>query len=326
MFARILHNGQGEKVRKRAHIMRKMIGILALWSLSITLLVGCGDATMTKQDEVSFTDALGYPVSITQPQRVAALTGSLADAWQLAGGTVCAATEDAKDMIQWEDSIVNLGSIKEPNVELLIASDIDFVILSAAVSGDVDIRETLENAGITTAYFDVEVFSDYSEMMRIMTDITGRKDLFEMNVTNIQTAIQEQIARQDGSNPTVLFLRAYSSNVTVKDSNHMTGQMLKELGCINIADSDSSLLQELSMESIIEQDPDYIFVTTMGDSEEDALAMVDELLKTNPAWNELQAVKNQHYYVLDKALFNSKPNERWAESYQILADDLYGEE
>ena len=40
--------------------------------------------------------------------------------------------------------------------------------------------------------------------------------------------------------------------------------MLADLGCVNIADSDESLLDDLSMEAIIAADPQYIFVTIQG--------------------------------------------------------------
>ena len=40
--------------------------------------------------------------------------------------------------------------------------------------------------------------------------------------------------------------------------------MLEDLRCTNIADSDASLLEELSMESILAADPDYIFLVLQG--------------------------------------------------------------
>ncbi|GBF71418.1 hypothetical protein LAWASA_4175 [Lawsonibacter asaccharolyticus] len=65
----------------------------------------------------------------------------------------------------------------------------------------------------------------------------------------------------EGEHPTVLLLRAYSTGVRAKNSDNITGVMLKDLGCINIADSDSGLLEEIQMESILAADPDHIFVT-----------------------------------------------------------------
>ena len=101
--------------------------------------------------------------------------------------------------------------------------------------------------------------------------------------------------------------------------------MLKDLRCRNIADRDNSILEDLSIEKIIEEDPDFIFVTTMGDDEA-AMDVLAKSLTENPAWGTLSAVKEDRYIVLPKDLFHYKPNDRWGESYEMLADILYGGE
>lgn len=314
---------------------RKAVLFYALAGLSLMTLTGCGDKAQmadaqavkpAEEKEAVFTDALGYEVVIENPQKTAVLSGSLADAWLLAGGSLAAVTQDAEDMIAVTEDMSVLGAMKSPSIEQMIAEGIDFAILSSAIAEHVDIRDTLEQAGIRTAYFEVESFGDYADMMAILTDITGDTDSFSQNVEAVRDEIDKQLARNDGSSPAVLFLRAYSTGVKAKGSDSMTGRMLKDLGCRNIADSEDSLLENLSMEAIIDADPDYIFVTTMGESKEAALDMVEELLSSNPAWNGLTAVKNKHYYVLPKELFHNKPNKRWGESYRILADYIYGEQ
>lgn len=309
--------------------------IWLLICMCICLLNGCEKAEKVpaaeetaglKSGAVTFTDDLGYEVTVDHPQKTAVLSGSYADAWQLAGGELAAVTEDAKGLVGLPEDTVNLGSLKHPNIETMIAEGIDFVILSAAIAEHAKLRDTLEQAGITTAYFEVETFPDYAAMMKILTEITGRADLYRSNAEDLRAEINAQIARADGSAPLVLLLRAYSGGVKAQGSDSMTGQMLKDLGCVNIADREDSILEDLSMEAIIVADPDYIFVTTMGESQEAALSMVGELLMSNPAWNGLAAVKENHYQVLPKELFHIKPNKRWGESYRILADYLYGEE
>ena len=52
------------------------------------------------------------------------------------------------------------------------------------------LRETLEAAGIAVAYFDVDNFADYLAMLDVCTDITGRKDLYEKNGLQLQTQIE----------------------------------------------------------------------------------------------------------------------------------------
>ena len=270
-----------------------------------------------------FTDALGREVSVPEnPQRVAALLGSFADVWVLSGGTLCAAAEDA-----WEDfglelpDAVNIGGAHSPNLELLLSADPDFVIASASTASNVELREVLEAAGITVAYFDVDHFEDYLEMMRICTEITGRSDLYEKNGLEVQRQIQnikEEVAGADYEK-TVLVLRAASGFVKAKGSSGtILGEMLSDLGCINIADSDTSLLEDLSAESVMRQEPYHIFVVTMGSDPQKAMDNLNGLLRENPAWASLAAVKENRVHVMERNLFNIKPNARWAESYEIL--------
>ena len=111
-----------------------------------------------------------------------------------------------------DGSVVNLGSILEPDVEQLIAAEPDFVIASANTDADVAMEETLTQAGITVAYFDVANFEDYLNMLSICTQITGRDDLYQKNGLDVQKEVEEMKQRADGSNPTVSFLHAYISS------------------------------------------------------------------------------------------------------------------
>jgi iron complex transport system substrate-binding protein len=98
--------------------------------------------------------------------------------------------------------------------------------------------------------------------------------------------------------------------------------MLKSLGCENIADSDDSLLENLSIEHILQEDPDAIFVIQIGDDKEAIDAHFDHYVRENPAWNTLTAVKEGRVYTMDKTLYNLKPNDRWGEAYEKLNELL----
>lgn len=301
---------------------------------SVMGLSGCkatsGNETANNENRVTFTDALGREVSVEKnPERTAALIGSFADVWTLSGGTLCAAPEDA-----WADfglelpEAVNLGGAHSPGFEALLSSDPDFVIASASTAANVDMKEQLENAGITVAYFDVDDFGDYLEMLDICTDITGRKDLFEKNGLNVKNeidSIKAEFANADipEDKRTVLLLRASAGFIKAKDSEGtILGEMLSDLGCINIADSDKSLLEDLSVESVIRNEPYRIFVVTMGDDTEKALSNLTRMMEENPAWGTLSAVKNDRLHVMEKKLFNIKPNAKWAQAYEKLSDIL----
>lgn len=312
----------------------KIIAIIICFSVLSSLLTACSsEQNEYDQSAVIFTDALGREVSVPkEPERVAALIGSFADVWMLAGGSVCATAEDA-----WDDfglalpDAVNIGGAHSPNLELIFSVNPDFVIASASTSSNVEMKETLEAAGIAVAYFDVDNFSDYLAMLDICTDITERKDLYECNGLAIQSQIEDiKQAIEEWALPeeqrTVLLLRAHSSSVKAKGSEGtILGEMLADLGCINIADSDTSLLETLSVESIIRQEPYRIFVVTMGDDTEKAIDNLNQMMNENPAWGTLDAVAEGRLYLMERKLFNIKPNADWAESYEKLSEILLTE-
>ena len=304
---------------------------VSLCLLLITILVsGCGGEKHERKDGVTFTDSLGRTVNVPEnPKAVAALIGSFADVWQLAGGTVCASADDAWDDFGLEmGDAVNIGKTKEPSVEKLLSVNPDFVIASSATSADVEMKATLEAAGITVAYFDVECFEDYLKMLDICTDITGRKDLYVKNGTDVKEQIEEikrefEILNIPEENKKVLFLRASSGYIRAKNSDgSILGEMLKDLGCVNIADDDSSLLENLSIESIIKNNPYRIFIVQVGDDKKAVEDNVTRMMEENPAWYGLDAVSENRLHYMDKRLFNLKPNARWSEAYETLCKVL----
>ena len=294
--------------------------------LFCALLCGCAPVLQAETGH-TFTDDLGRTVTVDDPQRVACLLGSFADVWYLAGGEVIAAADDA-----WEDfelplpdDAVNLGHTKELSLEALFAAEPDFVIASANTAGNVRWRETLEAAGISVAYFDVSDFDDYLRMLKICTDITGRADLYEQHGLAVQAQIDlaVQRARDRGTNPKVLYLRASASSIRAKNSQgSVLGEMLAKLGCVNIADADESLLENLSMEHILLEDPDFIFFVQLGDDTAGTEERIGQFMQENPAWASLTAVQEGRVCYLDKKLYNLKPNARWGEAYLILEELL----
>lgn len=279
-------------------------------------------------ERISFTDDLGQELDLEPPQRVAAMIGSFADIWCLAGGkdTLVATANDAWTSFDLGlgGDVADLGAVKEPNLEVLLAAQPDLVIGSVSTAADLELEPTLAQAGIPVAYFDVDGFDDYLRMLEICTRLTGCPENYTLYGENVAAQVEGAIARQDGSAPRVLCMRATGSSCKVKGSEGtVLGEMLAALGCVNVADSDASLLEDLSLEAIIAADPEYIFVALQGSDPTKAMATLESTLLSNPAWGELTAVKEGRFYTMEQALYNLKPNARWGEAYEKLADILY---
>ena len=314
--------------------MKKWLMLSMSILLMSFMISGCSssqvdsDQMESESTQITFVDDLGRTVTVNRPQRVATLISSFADIWYLAGGVnQIVATTNATwtylDLPLRED-VVNLGATKELNVEALIACEPDLVLASAGTDRNVELEESFEKMGLNVAYFSVNNFTDYLRVLKICTEITGNESNYETYGSAVEKQINAVLDRVDGSKPKVLYVRATGSSCKVKNSqDSVLGEMLLDMDCINIADVEDSLLEQLSMEVILEENPDYIFVILQSSNPEDAKAILENTLLNNPMWTSLTAVKEGKYYVLDSNLYNLKPNARWGEAYEQLADILY---
>ena len=282
---------------------------------------------------VTFTDDTGAEVTVDNPQRVVACMGSFASIWELAGGTLVGASDDAFTLSDYDlksENVQKVGDFSNPNLESIIALEPDFVIMTSGSGGrggdsnQADLKAALAASNIPVACFQVTTFADYERMLRTCCDITGRDDLYEQNAQAVSERIKAITAKVPaGEAPTALGLTTFSGGTRVQASSTMTGAMLADLGVKNLAAETPSLLKDFSRESIIEMNPDYIFVVPMGNDDAAAMKALEDQTAANPAWSTLDAVQNGRYVTLDPHLFQYKPNERWYQSYQVLFDALY---
>ncbi|MFT4104177.1 MAG: ABC transporter substrate-binding protein [Lacrimispora sp.] len=294
-------------------------------------LAGCGkkaaESVSASPEGYRFTDALGQEVTVQNPERVVALMGSFAEIWLSAGGTLTGVTDDAFEErgLELSKEIVSVGKFNSPSMEKIIALNPDLVLLSSETKEHAALKEVFKQAGIPAAYFKVTHFEDYLSMLKTCTEITGKPELYEKNGLDAEAEIKEILSgSKPQTTPSVLLLITYSGGAAGQNSKTMTGKMLKDLGCRNIADENQSLLKEFNMESIVKEDPDYIFVIPMGNDDDLARKNLKETIEKNPAWSGLTAVKGGRYILLPKEKFLYKPNGKWAESYTYLWEILYG--
>ena len=234
-----------------------------------------------------------------------------------------------------EKQISGVFSLIDPELSLLAAHREEFLAAGTVpVVPDEDVvelcfdkyrmYEKLTCLGVPTAYFGVNSFKDYLRMLEVCTMITGQEENYQTCGLDVQAQVEAAKAQNDGSAPTVLLLRSASTSCKVKNSKGtVLGEILADLGAVNIADSDTGLLEDLSLERILADDPDYIFVVFQGSDQDAAQRTLEAALTSNPAWDTLSAVQNGNFYIMEKELYHLKPNARWGEAYQKVADILY---
>ena len=303
-----------------------------LFALMLALVILCGCfAGCSGKKKYTFTDDLGRSVTVREPQRVAALLGSFAQVWHLAGGTLLAASNDAfkEFKLPLNDQCVNLGSTKQLSLELLLQIQPDFVIASANSSQHLQWQSALEEAKIPVAYFDVMQYEDYLRMLKICTDITGCTDNYAIYGTSQQAIINEVRGKvPDAGGPRVLVLRASDKAVRIKGSDStVLSVILQEMRYNNVLDEENGLSDGdvVTMDDVVALDPDFIFVIPSGDKEIQMQEFLHENFGTDPRWLSLTAVVNGRAHMVDKKLFQFKPNDAWAEAYLAVEKYLFVE-
>ena len=323
--------------RAKKQVLRSFALILALLC---AFLGSCSTATTTVTpnhgDVCTFTDATGTTVTLEKkPQKVAVLFSSFAEIWQLSGGEVSITVGEAVERGFADSSTILVDSGAGHSLidtEALVEAAPDLVIGTADYAGQVEAVEFCRGIGIPSALFRVETFDDYLSVLSVFCEINDTPDNYETYGSAVKNQVDEakrtasELLLGAESAPSILFLRAGSSDRSTKAKtaeDNFVCAMLSELGCENIADKNGSITGELSLEAILEEDPDYLFISTMG-NEEAAIEHVTNML-SKEGWRELDCVKSASYCFLPRDLFHYKPNAKWGEAYEYLISILYPE-
>ncbi len=299
-------------------MFKRLLSIL----LVVLLLSGCS-APPPSAEGTPFTDDADRTVTVANvPEKVAVLFSSLAEIWQLAGGTVSVTVGESveRGFCPETTPLVDSGAGKTIDTERLLSHQPDLVIGSADIEAHRKAAALLEQAGIPCALFRVESFPDYLRTLKTCTDLTQNPNAYRKYGIDLQAQI-DAIKAQNEAAPSVLLIRSGSSASSAKAkraADHFAAAMLEELGCRNIADNAPVLLDGLSLEEILRANPHHIFIVPMGD--EQAAKVYMQSVLEQPAWQALSAVENGNVHFLPKALFQYKPNARWGEAYQYLAE------
>ena len=301
----------------------------------VVLLIFISGAVETNKPDSSgeyftFTDSEGEIVELShKPQKTAVLFSSLAECWIEAGGEVYVTVGESveRGLVKEETELVDKGAGKTVDTEKLISLEPDFVICSADIASHRDVASALKKAKIPVAMLRMDTFEDYLTILRTLTKITGKTENYEQFGENAKSEIEQIISGgKRENNPKILFVRSgssYSSAKAKKADDNFAAKILEDFGCINIADKAEVLLDNLSAEVILKENPQYIFVSVMGDYDNSKAYMQELLAKKEYA--SLDAVKNGRVYFLPKELFQYKPCGRWAESYRYISSILNNE-
>jgi len=116
--------------------------------------------------------------------------------------------------------------------------------------------------------------------------------------------------------PTVLAIEWIEPFFT---AGHWIPEMIEFAGGINLISKTGEHSRRMDLLEVKNSDPDIIILMPCGFDTVRTVSEYDVILRNNPAWNSLNAVKNNQVFAVDANSFFSKPSIRTVEGLEILA-------
>ncbi len=303
--------------------------LLAFFALSMMLfLVGCGKEQANSSNQtvtISYKDQQ-YTVP-KNPKRIAVLATSLVNMLYAIDGTAIARPVTAEEVPEKAKNIATIGQTANINAEALLSQKPDFVI-GLRIQNE-KIASILESNKIPFMFIAYEGIHDNLPLIEFLGKITGNeKKAAEVSEQYTLKLKKVKAATKDLPPARVAVLRATGKSVTAETEKAITASMVKELGMKNVLLDHKDIKIDAttvpySLESITQDNPDIIFVVTMGNMEEINKTLAKEMTG-NPAWSELKAVKENKVFYLPQKLFLLNPGLQTPEAMAQLIEYAYG--
>ncbi len=157
-----------------------------------------------------------------------------------------------------------------------------------------------------------EIINSVTELGKILEKENRSKEITDM----LEKRIQNIKKLQNNKRPKVLAIEWIEPFFT---AGHWVPEMIQIVGGNNMISKIGEHSRRLDIQEIIESDPDMIIMMPCGFDTNRTIVEYNNILKENPKWNSIRAVKNNRIFAVDANSFFSKPSIRTIDGLEILA-------
>lgn len=309
---------------------RQLCALLAAIMVLALLLTGCGSEQQKAADQSTFvtvTDDLGRQVELkAKPARIVVTSASFLEPLEAVGGAdlVVGRPDSKTKMPAYAKDITSVGKVYQIDTEKVLACQPDLVIINKGMNEK--LVEALEGSGIKTLVLDMKSYEDVKREVNTLAAVTGNKEKGEALIKDMD----EKIAAVKNSIPAdkrrVSIIHSTSQGLSVQLDGSIAGSVVKMLGWENVASGSKPLEKNpdaapYSMETLVEQNPEIIFVTSMGKLSAIKASMEETM--QGPAWQSIPAVRDKKVYYLPQELFLLSPGIHYPEAVAEMAKCVY---
>ena len=191
------------------------------------------------------------------------------------------------------------------------------------------LESILEANHVPYLLLNYEGIDDNAPLLEFLGSVAGNKDKAKSVIRDYEKRMQEVVALGHQQKPLrVAILRATGKDVTAETPLSITASMTNKLGMQNVLaekplPADAKTVP-YSLEVLTADNPDVIFIVTMGKMEQITARMAEEMT-SNPAWNQLQAVQKGKVFYLPSELYLLNPGIKTPDAMRSLLEKAYPE-
>ncbi len=163
---------------------------------------------------------------------------------------------------------------------------------------------------------------DPHNLDEILTSVTEIGEILGENKRSkeIRTELEEKISRiKKASNSRKTKVLAIEWIDPFFTAGHWVPEMIEFAGGINMISKIGEHSRKMTFYEISKSDPEIIILMPCGFNTERTVEEYNKILKNNPDWSKLRAVKNKKIFAVDANSFFSKPSIRTITGLEILA-------
>ena len=305
--------------------------LAALFCLLLALaLSGCGSeqgaSSSSGQVFAKVQDDLGREVILEKkPERIVVTSASFLEPLHEVGGEVVGRPDSRTKMPDYAKDKASVGKVYQIDVEKVLSCEPDLVIINKGMNEK--LVDTLEASGIKTLVVDMKSYADVKREVALFAQLTGEKSKGEALISSMDKKIQSVKEKIPQEKRRVSIIHSTNQGLTVQLSGSIAGSIAEMLGWENVAGDMTPLEKDpdsapYSLETMVEKNPELLFVTSMGKLEE-IKASMDATMAENPAWQSVEAVRQGKVYYLPQDLVLLSPGIHYPEAVELMAKLVY---
>ncbi len=241
-------------------------------------------------EPVRVQDARGHWIELPAPaERIVALAPHIVENFYSAGaGDKLVAAVSYSDYPEQARKLPKIGNYKALSYESLLALKPDLIVAWGSGNGD-EMIQKLEDFGFTVFVNESHTLEDIALSVRLFGELAGTGN----NSNRAATEWLKRLAKLKHNNkkltPISVFYQVWNDPLQTLNGEHLISDVIESCGGRNAFADAIVLAPKISIESVLNRNPEVIISSGMGESRPDWLDAWE-------AYPTLSAVKNDNLY------------------------------